>query len=59
MGGFKKFAGEQTQRYGAESVECPKCGAKPGFYCTKKGGQYTPGFSHKARRDLAGAQARA
>ena len=41
---------------GAFSVQCPECGAPPGFACRKpKGkGQYD---SHKARRELAYAQA--
>ena len=44
--------------WGAFSVDCPECGAPPGFACRKpKGkGHYD---SHKARRELAHAQASA
>jgi hypothetical protein len=56
MGEYKKLPGEERQMVGAFSVECPECGAPPGFACRKpKGrGQYD---THKARRERAYAQA--
>ena len=56
MSAYKKLPGEERQMVGAFSVECPECGAPPGFACRKpKGrGQYD---SHKARRERAYAQA--
>jgi hypothetical protein len=56
MGTYNKLAGEERQMVGAFSVECPECGAPPGFACHKPKGksQYD---SHKARRELAYAQA--
>jgi hypothetical protein len=56
MGEYKKLPGEERQMVGAFSVECPECGAPPGFACRKpKGkGQYD---SHKGRRERAYAQA--
>ena len=55
MGAYKKLPGEERQMWGAFSVECPHCGAPPGFACRKKKGksQYD---SHKARRERAYAQ---
>ena len=56
MGAYKKLPGEQRDMVGAISVECPECGAPPGFACRKPKGksQYD---SHKARRERAYAQA--
>ncbi|HKH36730.1 MAG TPA: hypothetical protein VKA82_06090 [Rubrobacter sp.] len=56
VGAYKKLAGEERQMWGAFSVQCPECGAPPGFACRKVQGkgQYD---SHKARRELAYAQA--
>ena len=56
MGAYKKLPGQEQQMRGAFSVQCPECGAPPGFACRKpKGkGQYD---SHKARRERAYAQA--
>jgi hypothetical protein len=55
MGAYEKLPGEERQMRGAFSVQCPECGAPPGFACRKeKGkGKYD---SHKARRELAYAQ---
>ncbi len=56
MGVYKKLPGEERQMRGAFSVECPECGAPPGFACRKpKGG--SPYDSHKARRERAYAEA--
>jgi hypothetical protein len=56
MGAYNKLSGEERQMRGAFSVQCPECGAPPGFACRKQNGksQYD---SHKARRELAYAQA--
>jgi hypothetical protein len=56
MGAYKKLPGEERHMVGASSVECPECGAPPGFACRKPEGkgQYD---THKARRELAYAQA--
>jgi len=56
MGEYNKLPGEERQMVGAFSVQCPECGAPPGFACRKpKGrGQYD---SHKARRERAYALA--
>jgi hypothetical protein len=56
MGAYKKLPGEERQMRGAFSVQCPQCGAPPGYACRKSEGkgQYD---SHKARRELAYAQA--
>ena len=56
MGAYKKLPGEERQMRGALSVECPECGAPPGFACRKPQGK-SPYDSHKARRELAYAQA--
>ena len=56
MGAYKKIAGEERQMRGAFSVECPECGAPPGFACRKPKGK-TQYDSHKARRERAYAQA--
>jgi hypothetical protein len=55
MGAYEKLPGEERQMRGAFSVQCPQCGAPPGFACRKEKGksQYD---SHKARRELAYAQ---
>jgi hypothetical protein len=56
MGAYNKLPDQERQMRGAFSVECPQCGAPPGFACRKLQGksQYD---SHKARRELAYAQA--
>ena len=56
MGANKKLPGQEQQMRGAFSVECPKCGAPPGFACRKPKGK-GPYDSHKARRELAYSQA--
>jgi hypothetical protein len=56
MGAYKKLPGEKRQMVGAFSVECPECGAPPGFPCRKPKGK-TQYDSHKARRERAYAQA--
>jgi hypothetical protein len=56
MGEYKKPPGEERQMVGALSVQCPECGAPPGFACRKPKGK-TQYDSHKARRELAHAQA--
>jgi hypothetical protein len=56
MGAYKKLAGEKRQMVGAFSVECPECGAPPGFPCRKPKGK-TQYDSHKARRELAYGEA--
>ena len=50
MDAYKKLPSEERQMRGAFSVECPECGAPPGFACRKPEGksQYD---SHKARRE--------
>jgi hypothetical protein len=56
MDAYKKLPGQERQMWGAFSVQCPECGAPPGFACRKPKGtsQYD---SHKARRERAYAQA--
>jgi hypothetical protein len=56
MGAYKKLAGEERQMRGAFSVECPECGAPPGYACRQPKGksQYE---SHKARRERAYSEA--
>ena len=56
MGAYNKLPDQERQMRGAFSVECPQCGAPPGFACRKPQGksQYD---SHKARRELAYSQA--
>ena len=56
MGAYKKLAGEERQMVGAFSVQCPECGAPPGFACRNPKGksQYD---SHKARRERAYGEA--
>jgi hypothetical protein len=56
MGEYKKLPGEEQQMWGASSVECPECGAPPGFACHKPKGE-SPYDSHKARRELAYGEA--
>jgi hypothetical protein len=56
MGAYEKLPGEERQMRGAFSVQCPECGAPPGFACHKPQGK-GPYDSHKARRELAYAQA--
>jgi hypothetical protein len=56
MGAYNKLSGEERQMSGAFSVECPECGAPPGFACRNPKGK-SPYDSHKARRELAYAQA--
>ena len=56
MGDYKKLPGQERDMVGAFSVQCPECGAPPGFGCRKPKGK-GPYDSHKARRELAYAQA--
>jgi hypothetical protein len=56
VGAYNKLAGEERQMVGAFSVECPECGAPPEFACRNPKGE-SPYDSHKARRELAYAQA--
>jgi hypothetical protein len=48
MSGYEKLAGEERQMRGAFSVQCPECGAPPGFACRKQNG--------KSRYDTQGSQ---
>ena len=56
MDAYKKLPGQERQMRGAFSVQCPACGAPPGFACRKTKGksQYD---SHKARRERAYGEA--
>jgi hypothetical protein len=56
MGAYKQLPAEERQMRGAFSVQCPECGAPPGFACRKPKGksQYD---SHKARRERAYGEA--
>ena len=56
MGHYEKLADQEQQMRGAFSVQCPECGAPPGFACRKQNGksQYD---SHKARRERAYGEA--
>ena len=56
MGEYNKLAGQERQMSGAFSVQCPECGAPPGFACRKPNGkgQYD---SDKARRERAYGEA--
>jgi hypothetical protein len=56
MGAYNKLPGQEQQMRGAFSVQCPQCGAPPGFACHKPQGK-SPYDSHKACRELAYAQA--
>ena len=56
MGAYEKLPGEEQQTRGAFSVECPECGASPGFACRKPKGK-GPYDSHKARTELAYGEA--
>jgi len=56
MGAYKKLPGEERQMRGAFSVECPECGAPPGYACRKAQGRSLYD-SHKARRERAYAEA--
>jgi hypothetical protein len=56
MGAYNKLPGQERQMRGAFSVECPECGAPPGFACRKPKGK-SQHDSHKVRRELAYAQA--
>jgi hypothetical protein len=56
MGAYNKLPGQEQQMWGAFSVQCPQCGARPGFACRKPQGK-SHYDSHKARRELAYAQA--
>jgi hypothetical protein len=56
MGEYEKLPGQERQMRGAFSIQCPECGAPPGFACRKPKGE-NPYDSHKARRELAYAQA--
>jgi hypothetical protein len=39
MGAYEKLPGQEQQMWGAFSVECPECGAPPGFACHKPQGK--------------------
>lgn len=56
MGAYEKLPGEERQMRGAFSVQCPECGAPPGFACRKPQGK-GPYDSHKARRERAYGEA--
>ena len=56
MGEYRKLAGEEREHVGAFSVQCPECGAPPGFACRKPEGKGLYD-SHKARRERAYDQA--
>jgi hypothetical protein len=56
MGAYEMLPGEERQMWGAFSVQCPECGGPRGFACRKPQGK-GPYDSHKARRELAYAQA--
>jgi hypothetical protein len=56
MGAYEKLAGEERQMVGAFSVQCPECGAPPGFAC-RKPNRKGPYDSHKARRERAYGEA--
>jgi ribosomal protein L34E len=55
-GAYEKLPGEEQQMRGAFSVECPECGAPPGFACRKPKGKSSYD-SHKARRERAYGEA--
>ena len=56
MGAYNKLPGQERQMRGAFSVQCPECGAPPGFACRKPKGK-SPYDSHKARRERAYGEA--
>jgi hypothetical protein len=56
MGAYKKLSGQGHQMWGAFSVQCPECGAPPGFACRKPKGK-GPYDSHRARRERAYGEA--
>ena len=56
MGAYEKLPGEERQMRGAFSVQCPECGAPPGFAC-RKPQRKTQYDSHKARRERAYGEA--
>jgi hypothetical protein len=56
MGEYNKLAGQERQMRGAFSVQCPECGAPPGFACRKPKGK-SRYASHKARRERAYGEA--
>jgi hypothetical protein len=56
MGDYKKLPDQERQMVGAFSVECPECGAPPGFACRKPKGK-SHYDSHKARRERAYGEA--
>ena len=56
MGAYMKLPGQERQMWGAFSVECPECGAPPGFACRNAKGK-GPYDSHKARRERAYGEA--
>ena len=56
MGDYEKLAGQEREMRGAFSVQCPKCGAPPGFACRNPKGK-SPYDSHKARRERAYGEA--
>jgi hypothetical protein len=56
MGEYNKLTGQERQMRGAFSVQCPECGAPPGFACRKPKGK-SDYDSHKARRERAYGEA--
>ena len=56
MGAYNKLPGQERQMRGAFSVQCPECGAPPGFACRKPEGKGLYD-SHKARRERAYGEA--
>ena len=58
MGAYKKLPGQEHQMWGAFSVQCPECGAPPGFAC-RKPNRKGPYDSHRARRERAHGEAMA
>jgi hypothetical protein len=56
MDAYNKLPSQERQMWGAFSVQCPECGAPPGFACRNPKGR-SPYDSHKARRELAYGEA--
>jgi hypothetical protein len=57
MGAYKKLPGEKRDMVGAFSVECPECGAPPGYACRNHPKGKSQYDSHKARRERAYSEA--
>jgi ribosomal protein L34E len=56
MDAYNKLPGQEHEMRGAFSVQCPECGAPPGFACRKPKGK-SEYDSHKARRERAYGEA--